>query len=144
MLALNLIFLFTKKGCVLTLTFVSTGCTIWFSLVGFHSPIILWLSFHLRLDIATSTVYLIIRPHITARPFRRIAGHHSSRSNKQEDFNWSVEATVQLAERRVGDRKVADPRFDSRTGNVSLCPWKDTLHLFPIRDTLSTCCRGPA
>ena len=28
---------------------------------------------------------------------------------------------VQLVERRVSDRKVADSRFDSRTGDASLC-----------------------
>ena len=29
-----------------------------------------------------------------------------------------------VGEHRVGDRKVADSRFDSRTGDVSLCPWE--------------------
>ena len=31
---------------------------------------------------------------------------------------------AQMVEHRVGDRKVADSRFDFRTGNASLCPWE--------------------
>ena len=45
----------------------------------------------------------------------------------------------QLVERRVGDQKVADSRFDSRAGNASLCFLKSTLY-----SKQSTLCGGPA
>ena len=43
-------------------------------------------------------------------------------------MNCFYAATIaQLAERRVRDRKVADFRFNSRTGNMSLRPWERRL-----------------
>ena len=36
--------------------------------------------------------------------------------------NQGVAVIDQLVGRRASDRKVVDPRFDSRTGNVSLYP----------------------
>ena len=38
-------------------------------------------------------------------------------------------AIAQSIKRRICDRKVADSRFDSRTGNASLCPWERHLTL---------------
>ena len=35
-----------------------------------------------------------------------------------------------VVERRASDRKIADPWFDSRTGNASLSPWQ--RHYTPI------------
>ena len=34
---------------------------------------------------------------------------------------------AQFVDIRVSDRKVADSRFDSWTGNASLCPWERQL-----------------
>ena len=39
-----------------------------------------------------------------------------------------------VVERRIRDRKVADFRFDSQTGNASLCPWKRYFTLVSHRD----------
>ena len=40
-------------------------------------------------------------------------------------------AALQFVEHRASDRKVADPWFDSRTGNVSLCSWeRQFMHIF--------------
>ena len=43
-------------------------------------------------------------------------------------FDFSPHASAvtlaQLIERRASDRKVAESRFDSRTGNTSLCFWE--------------------
>ena len=46
-------------------------------------------------------------------------------------FNQVMAAMVDLVERRVRDRKAADYRFDSRSGNASLCSWEDNLRHFP-------------
>jgi len=39
---------------------------------------------------------------------------------------------AQLIERRDSNRKVANPWFDSRWDNASLCPWERHLMLYPI------------
>ena len=43
------------------------------------------------------------------------------------DFSPHAHAVTlaQLIERRASDQKVAESRFDSRTGNTSLCFWED-------------------
>ena len=40
------------------------------------------------------------------------------------DQHRNAAAIGQLIERRVSDRKVADPWFDSQTGNALLCSWE--------------------
>ena len=43
-----------------------------------------------------------------------------------------------MVERRVSEKKVADSRFDSRTGNVSVCGWREPLRVFLIGAKQST------
>ena len=47
-----------------------------------------------------------------------------------------------MVEQQARDRKVADPWFDSRTGNVPLCPWERHFTLISIGAKQSTCCGG--
>ena len=57
-------------------------------------------------------------------------------------LNWCVGSNQ--IERRATDRKVADSRFNSRTGNASLCPWERQVTVIPIGAKQSSRCGGPA
>ena len=56
-------------------------------------------------------------------------------------LSQNAAAIAELVERQVSDRKVADPWFDSRTGNACCVLGKDTLPIFPKQSTRSG---GPA
>ena len=59
-------------------------------------------------------------------------------------YETTAVTVTQLVARQVGDRKVADSWFDSRSDNASLCPRERHFSLFPIGAKQSIRCGGPA
>ena len=67
-----------------------------------------------------------------------------NKKNQIQSAGLNGRDSSQFVERRARNGKVVDSRFDSPTGNASLCPWERHFTLFPIDAKQSSRCGGQA
>ena len=92
--------------------------------------------FKIRADFSAKivTFRLVGGMHPPIPPLKSATGYDYGLCHiKMALHSGCVHVQVQLLDRRASNRKVADFRFDSQTGNSLLCPW-EKQRVFPISD----------